>query len=205
MTTLLVARHGNTFGPGDVVTRVGARTDLPLVEGGIEQATRLGHFLRAEGLIPSKVFSSQLKRTIQTAEIALGAMGLALSIDALHVFNEIDYGPDENRPEVEVIARLGQSALTAWDKYGTVPPGWNVDVERIKTAWLDFGVRAVNEFQGQTILVVTSNGIARFAPVLTGDWESFVSSHPLKISPGAVCQFQHDGARWLCSAWNLRP
>ena len=33
-TRLVVARHGNTFGPKDVVTRVGGRTDLPLVASG---------------------------------------------------------------------------------------------------------------------------------------------------------------------------
>ena len=27
MTTLIIARHGNTFGKGDTPTRVGARTD----------------------------------------------------------------------------------------------------------------------------------------------------------------------------------
>lgn len=205
MTTLLIARHGNTFGPQDVVTRVGSRTDLPLVEAGLAQATRLGAYLKAEGLIPHKVFSSQLKRTIQTAEAALRAMGHSVEIDTLKVFNEIDYGPDENKPEAEVVARLGESAIKAWDNHGTVPPGWLVDVAHLKTAWLDFGLRVVSEFRGQRVLVVTSNGIARFAPVLTGDWESFVSSHPLKISPGALCRFEHDGARWLCSSWNHRP
>ena len=35
---LLLVRHGNTFGPGDAVTWVGAREDLPLVESGEAQA-----------------------------------------------------------------------------------------------------------------------------------------------------------------------
>lgn len=48
--TLIIARHGNTFGPDDTPTRVGARTDLPLVESGIQQARLLGTHLRALGL-----------------------------------------------------------------------------------------------------------------------------------------------------------
>ena len=41
MTTLIIARHGNTFDKGDIPTRVGARTDLPLVEKGRAQAKAL--------------------------------------------------------------------------------------------------------------------------------------------------------------------
>ena len=59
MKTLIIARHGNTFGPGDTPTRVGARTDLPLVESGKAQAKALGlHFLE-NGLVPDVVYLLQ--------------------------------------------------------------------------------------------------------------------------------------------------
>jgi len=42
---LFIVRHGNTFDPGDTVTRVGARTDLPLSSSGRAQADALArHF-----------------------------------------------------------------------------------------------------------------------------------------------------------------
>ncbi|MCD8562767.1 MAG: histidine phosphatase family protein, partial [Alphaproteobacteria bacterium] len=71
MTTLIIARHGNTFGPGDTVTYVGGRTDLPLVEKGVEQAKALGRYLKDNRLIPDVVYSSLLKRTQETARIAV--------------------------------------------------------------------------------------------------------------------------------------
>ena len=37
-TRLIIARHGNTFDAGDIPTRVGRRTDLPLVASGEAQA-----------------------------------------------------------------------------------------------------------------------------------------------------------------------
>ena len=45
MARLFVVRHGNTFDTGDVVTRVGGRTDLPLSKSGKAQAEKLAaHF-----------------------------------------------------------------------------------------------------------------------------------------------------------------
>jgi len=75
MTTLIIARHGNTFTAGQTPTRVGARTDLPLVDSGIEQAQRLGKWMKENGYIPEITYCSELKRTKQTAEIALQQIG----------------------------------------------------------------------------------------------------------------------------------
>ncbi|HVY53670.1 MAG TPA: histidine phosphatase family protein, partial [Gammaproteobacteria bacterium] len=57
---LLIARHGNTFSPGDVVTRVGT-TDLPLVASGLEQGRQLGIYLKQNNLVPGVIFTSKLK------------------------------------------------------------------------------------------------------------------------------------------------
>lgn len=205
MTVLLVARHGNTFGPGDVVTRVGGRTDLPLVASGLAQGQAIGAYLKMHGLVPDRVFTSRLQRTRQTAEQAVAAIGRAIPIAAMEVFDEIDYGPDENRPETDVVARLGAAAIKAWDDDTVVPDGWRVDVEAIRNAWLGFAAMLVADFRGSTTLVVTSNGIARFAPVLVGELRVFQTRHTLKISTGALCRFDHDGTAWSCSAWNVRP
>lgn len=43
----MIVRHGNTFRAGETPTRVGARTDLPLVEE--ERARSAGRYLREKG------------------------------------------------------------------------------------------------------------------------------------------------------------
>jgi len=73
---------------------------------------------------------------------------------------EIDHRPDENQPEATVIARIGEEAIVAWDRAGVTPDGWAVDSEARLAGWraLLAGARPVEK-----ILLVTSNGAARFA------------------------------------------
>lgn len=205
-TRLLIARHGNTFGPGDTVKRVGI-TDLPLVDSGILQAQRLGAYLEREDLVPDVIFTSKLKRTLQTAEELQRRIRTNIPVESLSIFNEIDYGPDENQPEEQVLARIGGEALRAWETNATVPNGWNIDPQEIIKNWVDFSLRLTREFSGQTILVVTSNGIARFAPCLTGDFSGFAAQCDIKISTGALCIFEKEtgSSVWTCTEWNIKP
>ena len=204
-TRLIIARHGNTFGPGDTPTRVGRRTDLPLVPSGEAQATRIGDYLRRHGTVPDVVFAGSLKRSYDTARLAVEALGCDLAITRDERFSEIDYGPDENQPESVVVARIGEQALRDWDEHATVPSGWQVDPQAIIQDWLAFGDTCGQSHSNQTVLVVTSNGIARFAPHLTGDFESFRARHGIKIATGALCILRLQGGRWTIEQWNLRP
>ena len=201
MTRLIIARHGNTFGPGDTPTRVGARTDLPLVASGIEQAHHIGTYFKHHQITPDVVYTSELKRTQQTAEHA----GLATSITQLACFNEIDYGPDENKPEPDVIARIGTQALDAWNQDAVVPAGWLVDPQAIIQSWLDFGLMLQTKHAGQTIFVVTSNGTARFAPYLTGDFNGFCKAYSIKLKTGALASFSYINNTWTLDNWNINP
>lgn len=122
----------------------------------------------------------------------------------LEIFNEIDYGPDENLPEDAVIKRVGAKALKDWDEKAIVPQGWNFDPEKCINDWKNFADHIVSDRQS-CVMVVTSNGIARFAPHLTGDFDGFARQHPLKISTGAACVLSHDAGRWHVIGWNVRP
>jgi len=204
-TTLIIARHGNTFGPDDTPTRVGVHTDIPLVDSGKEQARMLGEYLKRNALAPDVVYASALKRADQTAKLALEAMDSDVKVWTEAIFNEIDYGPDENKPELEVIARIGKDAIAAWNESAVVPPGWQVDPDAITKGWLEFGQRCVTTHAGQTLMVVTSNGVARFAPHLTGDFEAFVQKHDIKLSTGALAVLEHDGKAWTAKSWNVKP
>ncbi|MFT4060117.1 MAG: histidine phosphatase family protein [Legionella sp.] len=149
MTTLLfVARHGNTFEPGDVVRRIGT-TDLPLTDSGLHQGRLLGSYLKYNNLIPDVIFTSKLKRTIQTAKQAQSTMGTQLPIKTLSIFNEIDYGPDENQPEEQVITRIGKEAIVSWESNAIVPTGWNVNPATLIKNWIDFSTNLRKEYTGK--------------------------------------------------------
>ncbi len=204
MTTLIIARHGNTFEKDEIPRRVGGRTDLPLVESGRTQARAIGAWLKRAALRPHPVYCSDLKRTKETAELALSEAGYKEPIYPLSIFNEIDYGPDENKTEDDVVARIGTQAIKDWDEKAIVPKGWNFDPVACINHWKDFASHIVDDAQ-ECVMVVTSNGIARFAPHITGDFEGFKAKHPLKISTGALCILSHDNGRWHVVGWNVNP
>lgn len=204
MTTLIIARHGNTFEAGETPRRVGARTDIPLVESGREQARAIGRYLKANRLIPDVIYSSALQRAQETAKIAVKESGVSNPVFTLDIFNEIDYGPDENKTEEEVIARIGAAAVEDWNKNAIVPPGWKADAGVITKNWLDFGEQIRAHDDNETILVVTSNGIARFAPHITGDFENFCQNHSLKLATGALAILEYKSG-WTIKEWNIKP
>ena len=205
MTKLIIARHGNTFGPEDTPTRVGAHTDLPLVEKGFAQGRKIGAYLKEHSLIPDVVYASALQRTQQTAQEAIKATGISNPIYQLDIFNEIDYGPDENQTEDKVIARIGEQAIKDWDEKAVVPDGWKVDPDQIIENWKGFGEQIRTHDDDETVLVVTSNGIARFAPYMTGDFESFAANHAIKLSTGALAIMRYSDGAWVIEDWNVKP
>ena len=57
------------------------------------------------------------------------------------------------------------------------------------------------------MLIVSSNGIIRFAPYLTGDFQSFAAEHDIKVGTGCVCVFEKEDneENFRCTAWNVKP
>lgn len=206
VTLLLIARHGNTFEEGETPRRVGRRTDLPLTAKGQAQALAVGMYLKNHGIIPDAIFSAPLERTRRTADLARSVLpSSASSVQNAPFLTEIDYGPDENRPEDAVIARIGRAALDAWEKDALPPPGWNVDPPKIIRDWHDFAKECTGNYPDGAILAVTSNGIARFALSLTEDFEAAHAVHGLKLATGALGILRCKNDVWHVEDWNIRP
>lgn len=220
MKTLIIARHGNTFRPGETPTRVGAHTDLPLVEE--ERARGIGRYLRQKGLVPARILAAPLQRTLCTAQLAAEELGNPCPVQADSRFIEVDYGPDENKTEPEVMARLGRvaagaeaaslspealealgaQAIERWNAQAVVPDGWKVDVPAVIAAWQQLAAEVA---EGEVLLCVSSNGVIRFAPHITGDYAGFCAEHDIKVATGGVCIFTcgEDGV-WRCAEWGVK-
>lgn len=200
MKTLIIARHGNTFRKGETPTRVGSRTDLELVEE--ERGRGIGLYLKKLGLTPTRILAAPLKRTMRTAELAAEELGNPCPVVADARFIEVDYGPDENCTEEEVVARLGAEAIELWNARAVVPDGWKVDVPRIIANWRELAAEVA---EGEVLLCVSSNGTIRFAPHITGDYEGFCAAHDIKVPTGGVCVFTSgDGSAWTCTEWGTK-
>ncbi len=204
-TRIIIARHGNTFTKDQTPLRVGARTDLPLVE--TERGANIGKYLKMRGLIPAVVFAAPLKRTTETARLAIAALDKDIPLKSDARFTEIDYGPDEAKTEDDVIARIGQEAMDKWNAEAIVPEGWNVSVDSIVQAWKDFAAEIERDYKDKTVMLVSSNGIIRFAPHLTGDFKKFTEEYNIKVGTGGVCILEkEDGDKhWTVVDWGIKP
>ncbi|XPV77575.1 MAG: histidine phosphatase family protein [Desulfovibrio sp.] len=213
MKRIIIVRHGNTFRKGETPTRVGRNTDLPLVEG--ERSKAVGDYLLKNKLIPDVVYVAPLQRTLQTKDYILEQIGQPIETEIVDGFVEIDYGPDENKPEAEVLLRLGngdsesgKEIIDAWNKSGVVPDGWMVDTNQIIQTWKELAA-TVDDHEGEdhTAMVVSSNGIIRFAPYLTENFGAFTEQHSIKVATGGLCVFEKDSAEehWHCVEWNVVP
>lgn len=63
------------------------------------------------------------------------------------------------------IVERGLSVIAQWNEKAVVPLGWNVDVEKLISGWLDL---AASIPDGETWLLVSSNGVMRFSPIFWG-------------------------------------
>lgn len=221
---LIIARHGNTFESGETPRRVGGgRTDLPLTAHGRDQARSLGRDLSTKFGPIDKIYAAPLLRTTQTAEIAASEMASSdiappPAIETLDFLREIDHGPDENKSDAEIADRLGPQALKLWDTELTMPADWAPRPVEILKSWQLFLNRVIQDYEDacrthprvsalapipdQTILVVTSNGIARFAPPAV---LSTLSLPSLKLATAAYGVMSYDDAKWTLINWNHRP
>ena len=224
-TTLIVARHGNTFEKGDVILRVGARTDLPLTAEGRAQGRRLGKKLTELDLRPTAFYSAPLSRTLETASEIAAAQELNAKPAVEEFLTELDYGEDDGRPEAEVARRLGKAelgndgenatpealeaaglaALKRWDAEKRLPLGWaflQERVDRLGDDWRSFAAQVVERHSGETVVATTSNGIARFALAILPPDASIPEK--LKLATGAFGVFVWNGESWRLDAWNVR-
>ncbi|HWU72815.1 MAG TPA: histidine phosphatase family protein [Sphingomonas sp.] len=196
-----IVRHGNTFDPGQQTRRIGARTDLPLVASGRDQARALGRSFAGQGLIFDRALAAPLRRTRATIEAILASQAQAPAVESVDWLTEIDHGPDEGQFDSEVEARIGYDALVAWDREARVPQGWIVDSERRITGWQDLWKSGHGH-----VLIVTSNGAARFALLSEERLRDQAAALPsLKLRTGAYGSIAREQGELRLIAWDRRP
>ncbi|XP_019942481.2 6-phosphofructo-2-kinase/fructose-2,6-bisphosphatase 4a isoform X2 [Paralichthys olivaceus] len=106
--SIYLCRHGES--ELNVKGRIGG--DSGLTTGGKEFAKKLNQFIQAQGISDLKVWTSQMKRTIQTAE------ALCVPYEQWKVLNEIDAGVCEEMMYEEIQGNYPlEFALRDQDKY----------------------------------------------------------------------------------------
>ena len=119
---LILLRHGESeWNQKNLFT---GWVDVGLTEGGAAEARRGGELLVAEGVLPTVVHTSVLRRAIGTAELALAVADRSwLPVRRSWRLNERHYGALQGKDKAQVRAEFGDEQFMLWRRsYSTPPP-----------------------------------------------------------------------------------
>jgi broad specificity phosphatase PhoE len=206
---LLLARHGNTFSPGEVPVFVGSKDDMALVDEGYRQAERFAELLKIRKIKPDAIYCGPLQRTRKFAELVAASLRLELPLIIDERLNELDYGGWNGKSNDEIIAQFGRSVFDEWNDASVWPTNseWPSSPEELSDQVRSFIADLKNQYSAdKTVFVVTSNGRMRyFLKLIDGAFEQRQKDHTLKVAPGNFCQMTFNDAEATVHSWNEPP
>ena len=173
MGTLLIARHGET--EWNAVGRIQGHTDIGLSSIGAAQARSLGE--RLSGLSIDAAYSSDLKRTSETAKLALRERGTVLIETPL--LREYHKGEFEGMTLSEIKSQFPDEYPKYLEKNLDYAPKGGESTRAVSARMAQIIGEIKSKHLDQTVLIVSHGGVLRAAMVsllgmpLEGNW-SFV-------------------------------
>ena len=162
MPQLILIRHGQS--QWNLENRFTGWVDIDLSDTGREEAHRAGEHLR--GMKVDKVYTSVLKRAINTAKIALEEAGMGdMPMTQSELLNERHYGDLQGLNKDEMREKFGDEQVHVWRRsYDTPPPGENAEslkmtIERVMPFFRGHIVEDLK--QGKNVLVVAHGNSLR--------------------------------------------
>jgi len=182
-----LARHGETA--WTITGQHTGLTDLPLTECGEANARRLGG--RLGGLTFAKVFTSPLRRTMRTCELA----GFAQVAELDHDLVEWDYGSYEGRLTVDILRERSD-----WQLFRDGCPNGESPQQVAERA--DRVVSRVREVAGDVLLFSSGH----FLRVLATRWIGIapINGQALMLSTASLSTLSYENSlsRPAISLWN---
>lgn len=119
--TLILLRHGNSlWNQQNLFT---GWVDVDLSDQGRQEAKRAGELLAESGLKPDLLYTSRLKRAINTANIALAAADRGwIDVKRDWRLNERHYGVLQGKDKAQTLAEYGPEQFQIWRRSFDVPP-----------------------------------------------------------------------------------
>jgi 2,3-bisphosphoglycerate-dependent phosphoglycerate mutase len=119
--TLILLRHGNSTWNQE--NRFTGWVDVDLSDQGRQEAKRAGQLLAESGLKPDLLYTSKLKRAINTANIALAEAERSwIDVKRDWRLNERHYGDLQGKDKAETLAQYGPEQFQIWRRSFDVPP-----------------------------------------------------------------------------------
>jgi|TARA_B110000263_G_C15260025_1_gene488398 broad specificity phosphatase PhoE len=173
MGTLLIVRHGET--EWNAEGRIQGHTDIGLSEKGAEQARSLGQRLADRQI--DVAYSSDLKRTSETAKLALG--GRDITLNETPRLREYNKGIFEGMTLSEIQEKFPAEYPKYLEKDLSYAPEGGETTRDVSTRMASIFAEIKANHLDETVLVVSHGGVLRAAMVsllgmpLEGNW-SFV-------------------------------
>jgi len=173
MGTLLIVRHGET--EWNAEGRIQGHTDIGLSEKGAEQARSLGQRLADRQI--DVAYSSDLKRTSETAKLALG--GRDITLNETPRLREYNKGIFEGMTLSEIQEKFPAEYPKYLEKDLSYAPEGGETTRDVSTRIASIFAEIKANHLDETVLVVSHGGVLRAAMVsllgmpLEGNW-SFV-------------------------------
>ena len=119
--TLILLRHGNSvWNQENLFT---GWVDVDLSDLGRQEAKRAGELLAESGLKPDLLYTSRLKRAINTAHIALNAAERSwIDVKRDWRLNERHYGALQGKDKAQTLTEYGPEQFQIWRRSFDVPP-----------------------------------------------------------------------------------
>ena len=159
MQRLIIVRHGECDGNKDGIFR--GRFDFPLNQTGLQQAREVAADLMRYSF--SKVYSSPLKRSLQTAQAIADAKGV--SVVAMEEFNNINLGHWEGQSKDKIKKRYPKE----WEIWRAKPECLTLSnaetLEMVQKRALA-GVEQLKSLSDETVILVTHRSV--FKVLLAG-------------------------------------
>jgi len=131
--TLILLRHGNSLWNQENLFT--GWVDVDLSDQGREEARRAGELLAESGLKPDLLYTSRLKRAINTANIALDAADRGwIDVKRDWRLNERHYGALQGKDKAQTLAEYGPEQFQIWRRSFDVPPPPIEDTDKYSQA-----------------------------------------------------------------------
>lgn len=174
--TLVIMRHGESTWTDKAVNRFAGWVDVPLTERGRAQARHAGELIRDAGIRPDALFTSVLRRTIETADIALDACDrMWVPVIRSWRLNERHYGAFQGQTRPAMRERFGDELFQTYRRsFDVRPPAIDLDSPYFTGNDERYGVMAQDGLDHADPSRIRSECLRDVIARLTPFWQAFV-------------------------------
>jgi len=173
MSNLVIMRHGQST--WNKLNQFTGFKDVDLTEEGREEARQAGRELKEKGISFDVVFTSTLKRAIETTEIALKEAGQESLIPEMIKHDDLrerDYGDLTGLNKDAMREKYGEEQVHIWRRsYDVPPPGGEslqMVVENRVRPYYEAHIKPLLE-QGKTVLIGAHGNTLRAMLIILGE------------------------------------